>query len=131
MSRKDKGGMGSIGVKSLMVLISERRKWIGKEGLYRFLSTDERAKCERRRAIAHASLLLWHRRRFHKNWIFDESGKRWGFRRITFTSLWIGTIKRSTWLRGQGRSHAEGGIGRFSGEVWRKLHGNITRNGRR
>lgn len=123
--------MGSMSGKSLMVLISERWKWMGKEGLYRFLSTDERAKCERRRAIAHTPLLLWHRRRFHKNWIFNESGQRWGFRRVTFTSLWIGTVNRSTWLRSQGSSHAEGGVGGFSGEIWRKLHGYVTRDGKR
>lgn len=100
-------------------------------GKSRFLCTDERAKCEGRRVITHASRLLWHRGWFHKNRIFDERGKWWGFRRVTFTSLWIGTVERSTRLGGQGRPHAEGGVGGFSGEVWRKLHGNVTRDGKR
>ena len=113
--------MGSMSAKSLMVLISGKWKWTGKENLYRFLSTDESAKCEGRRAIAHASRLLWHRGWFHKNWVFDESGKRRGFGRITFTSLWIRTVKRSTRL-GQSRPHAERGIRGFGREVWRKLH---------
>jgi hypothetical protein len=43
------------------------------ENVYRFLSTNKRAKCEGRRVIAHVSQLPWHQGWFHKNCIFDES----------------------------------------------------------
>jgi hypothetical protein len=36
--------------------------------------------------------------------------EQWGFQQVMLTSLWVGTIERSTRLGGQGRPHVEGGV---------------------
>jgi hypothetical protein len=74
---KDESRMGSIsGRVLLMKLISRRKMHVGEDNTYRFLSIDKRTKSKGGRAIIHAPIILWQRRRLHKNRIFDESGER-------------------------------------------------------
>jgi hypothetical protein len=74
---KDKGRVGSIGGRVLLMNLIRRTKMKVEEGnTYRFLSIDKRTKSKGRRAIVHAPIVLWHRRRLHKDRIFDECSER-------------------------------------------------------